>query len=141
MKTGLLEWAFALALTVQGVAGDVKWQQGKRTRWIANGASLSLTSTAPDAKPEVKLADGRLTCSACFLAPVSGEPSDLESVTTPPAAGYADSLEIGASSLAVVKFDDGRFAKLAIDASGYRAGQSSGNNAGVTLTYVLQVRE
>jgi hypothetical protein len=132
----------ALALAPRALAAtDVKWQVEKTTRWLAEGSSLSLRSTEAGAVPDVTFASGELTCGGCFFAALDGSGSTFDEVTSVPDTGYASTIAIGSTELAVVKFDDGSYAKLAIESTAYRAAQPGTNGAGVTHTFVLAAKE
>lgn len=138
MKCTVLAGIITLALGAGTLlAAEVRWAAEKSTQWIVRGGTASLRGDLPG---RVTLGGSELSCVGCFFAPLPGTASDLDAVKGVPAEGYVASITIGATALAAVKFDDGTFAKLAIDASAYQP-EGGGQNAGVTLTSVLSAKE
>lgn len=139
MKKTFVAGSLAFALGTSALfAMEIKWAAAKSTQWLANGQTALLRGN--DLPGSVTLQGVELTCTGCFLAPVSGTASDLDTMAGVPSEGYGASLAVGSASLAAVKFDDGTYAKLAVDSTSYDAG-STGQNAGVTITSVLAERE
>lgn len=132
--------AMLVACSISSVlAVEVKWAAEKSTQWLSRGNSVALRGS--DLPGRVTLAGAELSCELCYLAPVSGTASELDALTTVPSEGYATSITVGSSSsLAIVRFDDGTFAKIAIDSTFYNP-EATGQNGGLTVTSVLSVKE
>jgi hypothetical protein len=129
-----------VALSRSSILGmEAKWAVEKSTQWLARGNAVALRGS--ELPGSIRLEGAELFCDLCFLATLSGTASELDAVASVPSDGYATSIPIGSSSsLAIVKFDDGTFAKLAIESTSYDP-EATGQNAGITLTSVLSVKE
>lgn len=97
--------------------------------YVQSGGATTLTEELT-----ITLVDFELGAEGADIAAVDGAESDFDTLTIPE-SGYADTVRVDRTSLAVVRLPDGRIAKLKFNASSYRPDGETPNTRGFQVTF------